>query len=86
MIRGVVGIITWAYYRAAALEGYAVTRPGGAWRLEGTIVDRDPFKLAQQPLMFNAPTKLGTWRWPILELEIVADRITARLGPPEKPS
>jgi hypothetical protein len=82
MIRGVVGQITWAYYRAAAIHGYQVTRDGAAWRLRGTVIEHDAFKLTQRPLMFVAPHQHGAWRWPIEAFELQDGQLTARLGPP----
>lgn len=81
-VKGVVGQIKWAYYTAAAVNGYTVTRTGGEWSLRGVVVNADAFKLAQRPLIFVAPTDKGEWRWPILELDIAAGALTARLGPP----
>jgi hypothetical protein len=86
-ITGVVGQIKWSYYVAAAINGYTVTRtPENTWRLRGTVVLSDAFKLAKQPLMFVAPHRLGgvdgEWRWPILEMEMADGSLTAKLGPP----
>jgi hypothetical protein len=85
-IRGVVGQIKWHYYNAAAINGYTVTRTGTAgdatWSLRGTVVLADAFKMAQQPLMFIAPTQHGEWRWPILSVQMVDGSLTATLGPP----
>jgi hypothetical protein len=93
IIRGVVGHIDWghidsAYYHAAALNGYKVTRsPRGAWQLRGLVVMADAFKLRQQPLWFVAPHARGAWRWPIRSLEFETSQgpthLVATLGPPE---
>jgi hypothetical protein len=82
MFRGVVGQIKWAYYMAAAINGYEVTRTDDGLRLRGTVIQHDAFKLTQRPLMFVAPTKLGECRWPIETFELHDGQITARLGPP----
>jgi hypothetical protein len=88
-LTGVVGRITWAYYNAAAINGYTVTRShDNRWALTGTIVTADAFKLTQRPLMFVAPHARGTWRWPIRDLELQPNArtptsIRAILGPPE---
>lgn len=83
-ITGVVGQIKWHYYTAAAIEGYHVTRTDkDGWSLRATVVLADPFKMAQRPLTFVAPTNKGEWRWPILESSIADGALTARLGPPE---
>jgi hypothetical protein len=76
-----VGQIRWAYYVAARLEGYAVSRDdAGIWRLSGRVVISDAFKLSQRPLMFIAPHAKGEWRWPILELTVDCGQVRARLG------
>jgi hypothetical protein len=83
-ITGVVGQIKWSYYVAAALNDYTVTRSEtGEWRLSGTVVLSDAFKLAQRPLMFVAPHAKGEWRWPILDLDLGANQVRARLGAPD---
>lgn len=82
-IRGEVGQIRWSYFIAAAVQGYRVRRlPDDTWRLRGTVVAADAFKLAQRPLVFVAPHERGAWRWPIVDLDLHAGALTARLGPP----
>lgn len=83
-IRGTRGAVRWAYYTAAAIEGYAV-RPIGAglWSLSATVTLADAYRLRQRPLTFAAELEHNRiWLWPILELELVDRRLTARLGPP----
>jgi hypothetical protein len=86
VIRGVVGSITWSYYKAAAIEGYTVTRTGTKesprWSLRARVILADPYKLSQRPLVFAAPHQHGVWRWPIVEMDLVEDRLTAVLAPP----
>lgn len=83
-ITGVVGQVKWAYYVAAAINGYTVTRVGPQWSLRATVVTADAFKLSQRPLMFVAPHEKGEWRWPILDYQLAEGALTARLGPPEE--
>lgn len=92
LITGVVGQVKWSYYVAAAINGYSVSRGmDGAWSLRGTVVMSDAFKMAQTPLTFVAPVRLGKppddqpteWRWPIVSAEVVNGTIIARLGPPD---
>jgi len=67
-IRGRVAAVKWAYYTAAAVEGYTVTHDKIAgWTVAGALVPGavDAFKLAQRPLFFVAPFKRGAWRWEI---------------------
>lgn len=86
MITGVVGHIKWHYYTAAAVNGYTVTRSRrGAWALTATVVLADAFKMAQRPLTFVAKHAKGEWRFPILEHDLQAHRLTATLGEPEQP-
>jgi hypothetical protein len=82
-IRGVVGRIDWGYFRAAAINGYTVTRTGDTWTLRGTVVARDAFNLTRTPLIFVAPTKpFGELRWPIESFAIGDDGVLrARLSP-----
>jgi hypothetical protein len=86
-ITGVVGQITWAYYTAAAINGYTVTRADGRWHLVGTVVMTDAYKLSQRPLFFVAPHAQGEFRWPILSIEhdpdVGPNQLRATLGPPQ---
>jgi hypothetical protein len=83
MLRGIVGHVKWHYYTAAAINGYTVTRTeGGGLSLVATVVMHDAFKLAQRPLVFEAPHKAGVWKWPIVAHTLTeAGRLTATLGP-----
>ena len=82
-LRGIVGHIKWHYYTAAAINGYTLTfTPESGTTLEATVVLRDAFKLAQSPLVFEAPHKNGVWAWPILTYHLSeSGRLTAALGP-----
>jgi len=89
VLSGVVGHIKWAYYTAAQIEGYAVSRSqdGRIWSLVATVVLSDAFKMAQSPLTFVAKHAKGEWRFAILEpptLNPDTHQLTARLGPPEE--
>ena len=87
-ITGVVASITWGHYWAATIEGYTIARTGPKdaprWSLSARVVLTDPFKFTQRPLMLVAPHEGGSWRWPIVQLERVGDRVTAELGPVEE--
>jgi len=86
VIKGVVGLIKWSYYTAAAINGYTVTLSAtGDWSLRATIVNADAFKLKQRPLMFVAPHDKGEWRWPIESIVLgqgPQQTVTAKLGAP----
>ena len=84
-ITGRVAALKWAYYHAAGIEGYTVTRDERkVWTATGALIPGaiDAYKLAQRPLFFVAPFKGGAWRWEIeaLTLELERGRFTARLG------
>ena len=83
MLRGIVGHVKWHYYTAAAINGYTVTRTeGGGLLLAATVVMRDAFKIAQRPLIFEAPHAKGVWRWPLITHTLTErGELTARLGP-----
>ena len=84
-IRGRVAAVKWAYFTAAAVEGYTVTHaPAVGWSVAGTLVPGavDAYKLAQRPLFFVAPFKRGAWRWEIQTLtRRDGGRFVAQLGP-----
>lgn len=83
-IRGRVAVLKWAYYNAAAVEGYAVTQDARKrWTATGALIPGavDAFKLAQRPLYFVAPFKGGAWRWEVESLALDGGRFTALLGP-----
>jgi hypothetical protein len=83
IVRGKVAAIKWAYYDAAVVEGFTVTRTReNVWAVAATVVLADDYKLAQRPLLFVAPTKLGDWRWPIVSWSIANGTLRAQLGAP----
>lgn len=77
-------MIRWAYYEAAAIHGYSITRADQQWTVTGQIVDADPFKLSQRPLLLVVPFTGGAWTWPILDPPASRGPFTSRLGPPDK--
>jgi hypothetical protein len=84
-IRGVVASIRWAYYTAAKIEGYTVTRSKtGQWSVHARVVLADAFKVKQSPLFFVAMHEKGEWRWPIDTdtMELGSNTLRANLGPP----
>ena len=74
--------IEWGYFAAAVITGYTLTRTDDHWRVQGTVVEADSFKLSQQPLLFVAPHRYGAVRCPIVECSLVDGRLTATLLPP----
>ena len=83
-VTGVQGSVRWGYHRAVELGAYTVTRDEqGAWSLSGHVVSADTVRASQSPLVFVAPHQDGSWRWPILDLQLADGALTARLGPKE---
>lgn len=77
--------IRWSYYVAAKLtEWSAVSEPGKPIVLTATIESSHPSRLTQQPLTFVVPREKGPWTWPIENLQIVGDQVTAHLIPTEE--
>jgi len=84
-VRGVHATITWAYYTAAEINGYTITRDAaGSWRLRATMIKANAYNLRQRPLVFVARHDKGAWYWPIRELVTAPDglTVTARLTAP----
>jgi hypothetical protein len=98
-LSGIVARVMWHYYPAAAVNNYIIARDPqhGGLTVSGTVVLQDAYKLAQRPLVFEAPWRVkatdthpeqqGVWRWPIEAFTISeAGHLTARLGPEETPA
>lgn len=83
-IRGTKAAVRWAYYTAAAIEGYSVRPTGrGTWALRATVVQADGYRLRQRPLTFAALLDRDrVWLWPVLDFDLTDTRLTAQLGPP----
>ncbi len=88
--RGVKAEIRWHTYPAAAILGFTIARaPAGGLALRGTVVLSDAYKLAQRPLTFVIPVRLGKppkqrdheYRYPIESFTLVDGALTATLGP-----
>lgn len=83
VIRGVGAVIKWSYYEAATIHGYTVARDregSKTWRLRGTIVKADAFKMAQRPLVLVLKTATSEMRWPIVEVNLQGGTVVALLG------
>lgn len=82
-MRGVTATIYWGYQLAGTVRDWTAVRslaePG---TVTATVVTSDAFRVSQRPLTFVVPHKHGAWRWPIAELQIADDRLTASLSPP----
>jgi hypothetical protein len=80
------GSIVWGYRTAIAVGPWSIAKeqgPQGQWRLtarQSRLLDR--FSARQTPLLFTAPRLGGFWAFPVLELHVGPDVVTARIGPP----
>ena len=83
-LRGTEARIVWGYQPAVRLCAWSVENTSGRKVLTGSILETDPFRVAQQPLTFVVSRSAGlTWRWPVDELHIADRQVTATLGPQE---
>lgn len=82
-VTGRSGSLKWGYSQAAAIGGWTVTKTADGWSLVATVDTYDTFRLAQRPLVFVAPHQDGSWRWPIVALQITGASLNATLGPKE---
>jgi len=84
VMRGPEGTLVWGYQRAARVTGWTIATAPDGLHLTGTLVQADPFRLAQSPLTFRVSRQNGSaWTWPVRELHIAADALTALLVPQE---
>lgn len=72
--------LRWGYAQAAVLGRWSVSGADGQLRLTAEIVRTDTMRVAQRPLVFEAPHAKGAWRWPVLELQMAEGSLTAILG------
>lgn len=80
--RGPSGTLRWGYQTAAELKNWTVESfGGGAAQLRASIVKVDKFRASQRPLDFQTRVKVGTWTWPVIELQITGTSLDATLGP-----
>lgn len=88
VIAGVVGVIRWQDYNAAAIHGYTVTwsRTKRTWSLRATVVLGDAFKLSMRPLHFVARTKHSDLEWTIdtMTFQGLRGPLTAALSHPQE--
>lgn len=83
VLRGIVAEVRWGHARAARLEGYRVMRSKeGQWSASGRAVLVDRFNIRQKDLRFVAPHQGGCWYWPVIDLTMHGETLTATLGPP----
>lgn len=83
-VRGVRAEIRWAYYVAATVNGFTVSRARGVWTVSAHLVSADAFKLSQRPLLFAASHNGGEWLWPVQTVtRCDASTFAAILDPPK---
>lgn len=82
---GVRGEIRWGYHVVAPVADWAFDADATGGDLTGAVgFPRNEYGLTQHPLRFAIPRPKGPdWEWPIDSLQIVDDRLIARLGPPK---
>jgi hypothetical protein len=78
--------LIWVYRRAATLGRWSLRMnpsTGGALSAHIDTID-DTYGLSQRPLVFRVTRPSGVvWRWPVTELQIAGETLTASLGPQE---
>ncbi len=79
--KGVNGSLRYGYHDAAAFSAWTLTRIPTGWSLTATIRTSNAFWVSQRPLTFEAPYQGGSWRFPVLELQVEGATLTAVLGP-----
>ena len=92
--RGVVAEICWTpglgRFTAAGIRGYTITRPASrGLTVRATVLLSDAYKLAQRPLTFVIPVRLGKpphqrdaeFCYPIESFDLRDSALTATLGP-----
>ena len=82
-VSGVVAALRWGYHEAATLGPWTARKDGAGWRLEARVGSVHTFRVTRRPLVFEARHATGAWRWPVIELQVQADALTAQLGPLE---
>lgn len=84
-IQGVTGEIRWSYLTAVAFGPYRlVTQADGTARLQGRVVSVDSFRSTQANLSAVLWIGKQSRRYPVLDLQINGDRLTATVGAVEK--
>jgi hypothetical protein len=87
---GVVAEIRWHTYTAAGIRGYTIARTqAGGLTVRATVLLSDAFKLAQRPLTFVMPVRLGKppyqrdheYRYPMETFTLRDGALEATLGP-----
>lgn len=76
--------LLWGYRTAATLRAWTIAKIDGQWTLKASIESIDPFQARQTPLLFTAPRTGGMWAWPVIDLQVGAHSLVAKLGPPEQ--
>lgn len=84
-VRGQQGMVRYGYLTAFTIRDWSLTREDGATEgvLNATVVSADTYRVSQHPLVFVVGVIGGSWRWPILTLQINGTSLSATVGPKE---
>ena len=83
-ISGVQASVRWGYQSAATLGAWTATRrASGQWSFTASVLVLDTYRVTQRPLRVEAPHANGAFRWPVVELQVAGESLTATLGPHE---
>jgi hypothetical protein len=77
-LAGAVAEIRWVYYTAAKLGRWEID----AGQFHGRIVSADPYRLAQRPLTLVIPKQGRPWEWPIRDVTVAGEQVTASVTLP----
>ena len=83
-ISGIEAELCWGYHVAAQLGKWSMSADLSGGDLTAAVVSVDPFRLSQPSLMFRVSRNGRFWCWPIVELNIEADALSARVGPQQE--
>jgi len=84
VFRGAEGELRWGYHSAATLKDWELTpKDASSFTVTARIVSSDAFRVSQRPIAFTVPRQAGAWKWPVQELQVVGETLTALLGPQE---
>ncbi len=85
-LHGTAASLLWGYQPAVTLRSWRIYKHEGQWTLSGTLATVDAFQARQRPLLFTAPRPGGFWAWSVVDgsLQLGAQQLVAKLGPPEQ--
>jgi hypothetical protein len=81
--RGDAAELRWGYHPAATLKDWTMTPQDSSFSVTAHVVSSDAYRVSQRPIVFTVPRQTTVWQYPVLELQIVGQTLTATLGPSE---